>query len=326
MEMIKLANTDIEVSRLCAGCMGLGGGWERNTVIDSGHLAQARDFISANLDLGINFFDHADIYARGRAEEVFGRVLKERPSLRARIVLQSKCGVRWADDPPGAPQRFDFSAGHIIASVDASLKRLGTDYLDILLLHRPDVLCDGEEVASAFSSLKSEGKVRYFGVSNQNRSWIEYLQSFLPNPLVVNQVQMSLLHHAFVEVAVSFNQEASGYPDGWEGLIEYCRLKGVCLQAWSPLDKGRLVGAKDAGADLSANKAATLVSKMAIERNVKPEAIALAWLLRHPAKIVPVLGTTRPDRIAACARAIDVNLSYEDWYSLFEAARGKAMP
>lgn len=326
MEKIILPNTDLRVSRLCAGCMGLGGGWEKNTVLNKDHEKQARVFLEGALELGFNFFDHANIYAHGRAEEVFGRVMKENPALREKIILQSKCGIRWAGDPEGTPQRFDFSYENIVTSVEASLKRLGTDYLDILLLHRPDVLWEGEEIARAFAELKAAGKVRYFGVSNQNRAWMEYLQTFLPDPLVANQLQMSLMHHGFAEVGISFNQAAPGYPDGWEGVIEYCRLKGVGLQAWSPLDRGALTGGDASKLGEAGVKTAALVAKYAAERGVSAEAVALAWLLKHPAKIVPVLGTTRPERLKAAVAALDVELSREEWYTLFETARGKPMP
>jgi predicted oxidoreductase len=326
MEKLVLPNTELRVSRLAAGCMGLGGGWGKDTAITKEHEAQARAFVDAALDLGVNFFDHANIYAVGRAEEVFGRVMRERPGLRERLVIQSKCGIRWADDPPGTPQRFDFSYVHIVSAVDAILRRLGTDYLDILLLHRPDPLMEGEEIARAFAELKAAGKVRYFGVSNQNRGCMEYIQSFLPDPLVANQLQMSLLHHGFAEATISFNQSSPGYPDGWEGTLEYCRLKGVGLQAWSPLDRGALTGADLSKQPESVRKTAALVKEYAAVRGVPPEAIALAWLLRHPARIVPVLGTSRPDRLAACAKAMDVALSREEWYRLFETARGKPMP
>lgn len=326
MEKLLIPNTDLRVSRLCAGSMGLGGGWEAGVALTPEHERQAREFLDAALELGINFFDHANIYGRSRAETVFGRVLREHPGLREQIVIQSKCGIRWEDDPPGTPQRYDFSAEHILASVDGILERLGTDYLDILLLHRPDVLWEGEEIARAFDALKRTGKVRYFGVSNQNRFQMEYLQSFLPDPLVANQLQMSLLHHGFAEVSISFNQASPGYPDGWEGVLEYCRLKGVGLQAWSPLDRGALTGGDLSRLSESGRKAAGLVQALAQARGVPAEAVALAWLLKHPARIVPVLGTTRPERLRACARALEVNLTREEWYALFEAARGRSMP
>jgi predicted oxidoreductase len=326
MEKFTIPNTDLTVSRLCAGCMGLGGGWDRGAVLTKEHERQAREFLDAALALDINFFDHANIYAFGRAEEVFGRIMRERPGLREKIVIQSKCGIRWADDPPGTPQRFDFSSEHIITSVNAILRRLGTDYLDILLLHRPDVLWDGEEIARAFDSLKKAGKVRYFGVSNQNRFQMEYLQNFLPDPIVANQLQMSLLHHGFAEVGISFNQASPGYPDGLEGVLEYCRLKGVGLQAWSPLDQGALTGGDLSNLPESARKTAALVKDYALAYGVPVEAVALAWLLKHPARIVPVIGTSRPDRLAACAKSLGVTLSREEWYRLFETARGRQMP
>jgi predicted oxidoreductase len=326
MEKFTIPNTSLQVSRLCAGAMGLGGGWAPETELTAEHARQAREFLDAALELGINFFDHADIYARGRAEAVFGRVMRKRPGLREQIVLQSKCGIRWADEPQGAPQRFDFSAGHILASVDGILGRLGTDYLDILLLHRPDVLWEGEEVARAFDSLKQAGKVLYFGVSNQNRFQMEYLQSFLPEPLAANQLQISLLHHGFAEAGISFNQAAPNYPNGWEGVLEYCRLKGVSLQAWSPLDRGALTCGDLSQLTGGTRQAAELVQSLAQQRGVPAEAVALAWLLKHPARIVPVLGTTRPGRLSACARALEVKLTRKEWYALFAAARGQAMP
>jgi predicted oxidoreductase len=326
MEKLVIPNSDLRVSRLSAGCMGIGGSWDKGSALTKDDEKHAREFVEAALALGINFFDHANIYTRGKAEEVFGRVMRGAPGLREKIVLQSKCGIRWADDPSGTPQRFDFSYEHILSAVDASLSRLGTDYLDILLLHRPDALWEGEEIARAFAELKAAGKVRYFGVSNQNRGMMEYLQSFLPDPLVANQLQMSLLHHGFAEAGVSFNQDSPGYPDGWEGVLEYCRLKGVGIQAWSPLDKGALTGGDASKLGEAARKTAELVKRYAAERGVPAEAIALAWLLKHPAKIVPILGTTRPDRLAACAASIGVELSREEWYRLFETARGRPMP
>ena len=326
MEYLTLPHTDLRVSRLIAGCMGLGGGWGRSTVINAPIEKQARDFVDTALELGINFFDHANIYARGRAEEVFGRLFKQQPSLRDRMILQSKVGIRWADDPAGTPQRFDFSYEHIVEAVDAILRRLNTSHLDILLLHRPDPLMEGEEVARAFARLKKEGKVRYFGVSNQNRSTMEYLQHFLPDPLIANQLEMNLLHSGFAEATISFNQAAPAYPDGWEGVVEYCRLNGVTLQAWSPLARGLLSGGDLDDVGPAVVKTAALVRELAGAYGVSAEAIVLAWLLRHPAGIMPVLGTSRSDRLHACAGSVQVKLARDEWYRLFEAARGAPMP
>ncbi len=326
MEHLILAHTDLRVSRLIAGCMGLGGGWGHATVLAASHEKQARELIDAALAAGINFFDHANIYARGRAEEVFGRIIKEKPSLRGQIVLQSKVGIRWAGDPAGTPQRFDFSYEHIVEATEAILRRLNTSHLDILLLHRPDPLMEGEEVARAFARLKQDGKVRYFGVSNQNRATMEYLQGFLPDPLVANQLEMNLLHSGFAEATISFNQASPLYPDGWEGVIEYSRRQGVSLQAWSPLARGLLSGGDLTAASPAEQKTAALVHELAGAHRVSREAIVLAWLLRHPAGIQPVLGTSRADRLRACAESVGVKLSREEWYRLFETARGKSMP
>ncbi|HMD90071.1 MAG TPA: aldo/keto reductase [Anaerolineaceae bacterium] len=326
MQKITIPNTKLSVSRLCAGCMGLGGGWEKGTPITKELEKQAAEFLDRALELGINFFDNANIYAQGRAEEVFGRALDGHSDLRQQIIIQSKCGIRWCDDPPGTPQRYDFSYENILASTNASLRRLHTDYLDILLLHRPDVLWQGEEVARAFADLKQAGKVRYFGVSNQNRFQMEYLQNFLPDPLVANQLQMSLLHNGFAEVGISFNQHAPNYPDGWEGVLEYCRLKGVGLQAWSPLDRGALTATDSSQLPENVQKTAALVRQYAQARSLPAEAVALAWLLKHPAQIIPVTGTTRPERLSACAKSLEVELSREEWYSLFASARGHEMP
>jgi len=326
VEKVMLPHTDLEVSRIIAGCMKLGGGWTAGVAVGEAHAAQAEAFIAGALDAGVNYFDHADVYAWGNAEEAFGRGLARTPGLRQRIVIQTKCGIRWKDEPTGAPHRYDFSRGHIVAAVEGSLRRLKTDYLDILLLHRPDPLWEGEEIAAAFAELKAAGKVRHFGVSNMNAGQMTYLQHFLDEPLVANQLQMSLLHHGFVEAGISFNQVSEGYPQGWEGVLEYCRLNGVAPQAWSPLDKGLLGGAPLAGLSPAQRAAAELVRRMAAEKGAPAEAVALAWLLRHPAGIMPVLGTTDAGRFAACAAATSVSLSREDWYGLLEAARGRPVP
>jgi predicted oxidoreductase len=325
MKTLRIPHTDIEASVLAAGCMGLAGRFTQ-TAITAEHEREANAFLDAALELGINFFDHADIYAYGRAEEVFGRVLAQRREVRDRIFIQSKCGIRFADDPPGSPQRYDFSRAHILEAVEGSLRRLRTDRLDILLLHRPDVLWEGEEVAAAFDTLQRAGKVRHLGVSNQNRSQMEYLQSFLSAPLVANQLEMNVLHGGFAEAGISFNQRAPGYPDGWEGVVEYCRLQGVLLQAWRPLAKGKLSGGDLQGEPPEVHAAAALVRELAGRYGVSAEAIVLAWLLRHPARIQPVLGTTRPERLRACAEATRVELSREDWYGLLAAGRGAPVP
>jgi len=325
MRKIKIPHTELEVSQLCLGCMDLAGKWE-NVSITPQHEAEVRAFLDTAEELGVNFFDHANIYAHGRAEEVFGRVMRERPSLRDRIVLQSKAGIRWTDEPAGTPMRYDFSREHLLEAVEGSLRRLGTDHLDILLLHRPDVLWQPEEIARAFEALKRGGKVRYFGVSNQNRFQMAHLQRHLPDPLVVNQLEMNLLHHGFAEAHICFNQRSAMYPDGWEGVLEYCQEQGVLLQAWRPLAKGLLSGASLAGQPEPVVVTAQLVAELADRHGVSREAVVLAWLLRHPSGIQPVLGTIRPTRLKACAQALEVQLSRVEWYQLFAAARGERMP
>lgn len=323
MRRIRIPHTDLEVSLLCMGCMDLAGRWQKVS-IGPEHEAQARAFLDAADELGVDFFDHADIYAHGRAEEVFGRVLRERPSLRGRIVLQSKAGIVRPDD--GTPVRYDFSREHLLQAVEGSLRRLGTDRLDILLLHRPDVLWEPEEIAGAFETLKRGGKVRYFGVSNLNRFQLDHLQKHLPDPLVVNQLEMNLLHHGFAEAQICFNQRSPRYPDGWEGLLEYCRDRGVLIQAWRPLAQGYLSGRSLDGQPEDIARTARKVAELAAKHGVSREAVVLAWLLRHPAGIQPVLGTIRPERLRACAEAAEVHLSRVEWYELFATARGEPMP
>ncbi|KGE70792.1 aldo/keto reductase [Spirochaeta lutea] len=314
------------VSRIGFGCMGLGGDWT-DAPLSARAVDQAREVVEAALQAGFTLFDHADIYTRGKAEETFGELLKQQPGLRQSMVIQSKCGIRFADTPePGAPGRYDFSYDYIIQAVNASLRRLGTDYLDILLLHRPDPLCEPEEVARAIEQLHSQGKVLHFGVSNHNWAQIQLLESTLTRPLVVNQIEMSLAHYGFVEAGVSLNQFSPRYPQGLEGTLEYCRRRGIQLQAWSPLAQGYLTGRPldDQHAHLA--QVAELVGRYAQQHGVAEEAIALAWLLRHPGAIVPIIGTTNIARINACAQADQVRLSREEWYHLYTAARGAVMP
>ncbi|MBW5447585.1 aldo/keto reductase [Cohnella sp. CFH 77786] len=311
-----------EASRLVLGCMGFGGGWTRDP-LTAEHLKQMHEGMDAALSVGINMVDHANIYAFGKAEQVFGQMLKERPGLRDQLVIQSKCGIRWAERE-GESNRFDFSKSHILESVDGILSRLGIESLDILLLHRPDPLIEPEEVAEAFEALRSSGKVKRFGVSNMSAGQMRYLQAFLDEPIVANQLELSLTKLDWLDSQVHVNQEAgklSSFPDG---TLEYCRLNHVQIQAWSPL---RGLFNVDLGqAEPRVRATDELVGSMAEERGVSKEAIALSFLLRHPARIQPVLGTSRPERIRACAEAMQVELSREEWYKLYVTSRGRPMP
>lgn len=325
MGTMPLAKRGLATSPLVLGCMSFGGGWNRNPIREQ-DVRDAEQAIDAALAIGITMFDHADIYAYGKAEETFGRVLKNRSSLRDHIILQSKCGIRFADDH--APGRFDFSRSHILASVDGSLQRLGVDYLDILLLHRPDPLMEPEEVAEAFSSLKSSGKVRYFGVSNMSASQIRFLQRALPDQIAVNQLEMSLAHLDWLDQGVHVNQKAGTTVNFAEGLLEYCQTENIQLQAWGPLAQGCFSGRPTTDEPEHIQKTAALVQQMATNKETTLEAIVLAWLLRHPAAIQPVIGTINPQRIAACkdAQQQAQHMTREEWYSLYVSARGESMP
>jgi predicted oxidoreductase len=325
MQQQQISATEICASRIAQGCMSIGGGWDSAPLSDAQRQLALRA-IHAALEQGITFFDHADIYAIGKSEEAFSAIWSEVTGLRERIILQTKCGIRFQGAPTAAsPSRYDFSAEHILESVDGSLRRLRTDYLDILLLHRPDPLVEPEEVAAAFSKLRDSGKVRYFGVSNHTPAQMALLQQALDVPLVVNQIEFNLLHADLLEAGVLANQSN---PSRWvqgEGIIEYCRQQQITLQAWTPLAQGRLCG-DTPPTEAHLQNAWQAVARLAQQKAVSKEAILLAWILRHPACIQPVIGTTNPQRIAGACQADQVELSREEWYALFVAARGGNMP
>ncbi|EHQ61073.1 aldo/keto reductase [Paenibacillus dendritiformis C454] len=323
MNKIPIQQRGLAASRLVLGCMGLGGGWNDEPITEQ-HLAAAHAAVEAALEAGINMFDHADIYTRGKAEQVFGQVLKERPEWRERILLQSKCGIRFADN--GIPGRYDFSKEHILRSVDGSLKRLGVEYLDILLFHRPDPLMEPEEVAEAMSALKSAGKVRAFGVSNMSAGQIRLLQAYSKEPFIVNQLEMSLAKIGWVDQGVHVNQNAAKEDIFPEGTLEYCRLENIQIQAWGPLAQGVFSGRDLSDQPASIRETAELVQAMANEKGTTREAIILAWLMRHPAGIQPVIGTANPERIRACGEAANLTLTREEWYTLYVSSRGRALP
>ncbi|MCP1310730.1 aldo/keto reductase [Paenibacillus tyrfis] len=320
---IPLHKHGFSASRIVLGCMGLGGSWDREPYTAE-HVKQAHEAVEAALSAGINMFDHANIYTKGKAEQVFGQVLKERPDLRERIMIQSKCGIRFEEE--GVPGRYDFSKEHIEASVDGILSRLGIDTLDILLLHRPDPLMEPEEVAEAFRRLHEKGKVKAFGVSNMSAAQIRFLQSAIRQPLIANQLEMSLLKLDWLDAGVHLNQPQGTGVSFPEGTMEFCQMEHIQIQAWSPLARGLFTGGDLSGQPESVRATAALVSRMAEQKDVSPEAIVLAFLLRHPAGIQPVIGTVRPDRIRACGEAERVTLTREEWYTLYVTSRGRSMP
>jgi predicted oxidoreductase len=325
MHTQNLGTSDLQVTRIAYGCMPLGGSWD-STPFSEQTQKEAIRSIRAALDQGINFFDHADIYCWGKSEQVFSAIWQEIPSLRQKIILQSKAGIRFAGQPdPTDTTRYDFSYEHILATVEGSLRRLKTDYLDVLLLHRPDPLVEPEEVAQAFDELHRSGKVRWFGVSNHTAAQIELLRHFITQPIVTNQVAFNLIHTHLLDEGIIFNQGNPKLARN-EGAIEYCRLHNITLQSWGSLAWGRLTGKETSQPSERITRAAALVQAMAQQKGVSPEAVLIAWILRHPAKIQAVIGTTRPERIAAACQADGLDLTREEWNRLFTAGRGENLP
>lgn len=307
MRTQKLGTSNLEVPVVAVGCMR----------INSLDKAQAERFVQTCLDEGANFFDHADIYGGGKCEEIFADAVHMSSSVREKLILQSKCGIRHNIGT------FDFSKEHILASVDAILQRLRTDYLDVLLLHRPDTLVEPEEVAAAFDELESAGKVRHFGVSNQHPRQIELLKKSVKQPLIANQLQLSITNATMITNGLNVNMLNDEAVDRDGGILDYCRLHDITIQPWSPFQYGFFEGVF-----IDSPKYPELNAKMdeiAARHGVSKTTIAIAWLLRHPAKMQPVTGTMNLERIKDCIRAADVHLTREEWYGLLLAA-GNTLP
>jgi len=329
MQTQMLGTSGLEVTRIGYGCMLLGGAWDETPLADEVRKAAAAS-IEAALAEEINFFDHADIYTRGKSERVFGEYLKAHPRLRDRIYIQTKCGIRPAGSgDPKSPGRYDFSYEHIVRSAEGSLKRLQTDYLDVLLLHRPDVLAEPQEVARAFDDLHKAGKVRFFGVSNHTAAQIALLRKCVVQPIVANQVELNLLHMDMIDAGIHWNLRGLTHTATGDGTLEYCRLHDITLQSWSPLIRGMLSGSSirpdDPRSD-RAEAAAPIVAEMASQKGLSVEGLLIAWLLRHPAGIQPIVGTRNPQRLAAACKGLSVSLTREEWYTLYVAGRGRALP
>lgn len=325
MKVLPLQQRNISSSRLIYGCMGLGGGWNQNPFSEK-EILHAERAIDAALAIGITMFDHADIYTFGKAEKVFGEALKRRPELRDKMVIQSKCGIRF---PEGEiPNRYDFSKEYIINSVDGILARLGIEQLDILLLHRPDPLMDPEEVAETLQILEKSGKVRHFGVSNMNAAQLKLLQASCSAPLVVNQLEMNLQKLDWLESGVLVNQKEGTEFNFSDGIIEHCRLEEIQIQAWGSLANGIYSGRDLENPSESYLKTKQLVEEMAENKETTLEAIVLGWLMKHPAMIQPVIGTANEKRIINCQDAVRQSdlMTREEWYSLYVASRGQLMP
>jgi predicted oxidoreductase len=322
MKKYQIPNTDLEVSRLAFGTWHLGGSWDETPLTDD-LRERAVNLINAVVDNGINMIDLADIYTKTKSDEVIGHVLKQQPNLREKLVLQEKCGIRLRDKLDDVVV-YDFSYDHIMSTVENSLRLLNTDYVDLLLLHRPDPLIEPEEVARAFDDLQSSGKVRYFGVSNHTPMQIELLKKVVNQPLVANQVKLNLLHNQLIRDGIVANTTQADYT-GASGTLDYCRVNDMQIQAWSPVAGGQLFTA-NADSPTNVQAAAAEVQQLAEKYDVPREAIVLAWLLRHPAGILPIIGTMKPERIATSCRADEVDLTRMEWYRLFEAANGTSVP
>ena len=293
------------VSRLAYGCMRIAGDGSREA-IDRGKRA-----LHAAVDAGYTLFDHADIYAGGQSEALFGDVLNESPGLRDQVTILTKCGIRFAGDPDAdAPGRYDFSAQYLLDSVDGSLRRLGVEQIDVLLLHRPDYLADYAEVADVFDRLSAAGKVKQFGVSNFSPSQVRLLAACTPQRLVANQVEINL--HRLDALT--------------DGTLDQCVEFGMTPQAWCPV---AVVAYPAWGNTLTAGDEARIRAELdrQCERyGANATQVVLAWLLRHPAGIAPIIGSTTPERIGQATKALDIDYSREDWYRLLEARVGEAVP
>jgi len=307
MRTINVGPGALTVSEISLGCMR----------IDKLEAAAVDKLLSTALEEGVNFFDHADIYAAGKSEEVFAASVKRLGWKRDQYVLQSKCGIRPAEG------MFDFSKEHILASVDGILKRLKTDYLDVLLLHRPDALAEPAEIAEAFGRLQHEGKVRTFGVSNQNPTLIELIQKALPMKLLFNQLQLSVAFAPMIASSLHMNNKDDEglVRDG--GVLDYCRLHDITIQAWSPFQYGFFQGVFLDNPKFPALN--QVIDRIAKGYGVTNTAVAVAWISRHPARIQTILGTTTPQRVKDAAASQKFQLTRLEWYEIYRAA-GYTLP
>jgi predicted oxidoreductase len=313
MDSVSLGSSSIRASRMAYGCWRILG--HESAELNPDRESNAQRAIRAAVEAGYTLFDHADIYADSLAEKVFGDVLKDSPQLREGLIIATKCGIRRKGVPhPDSPYRYDFSAEHITRSCEGSLKRLCVETIDVYMLHRPDYLMQPEEVADAFAKLKQAGKVREFGVSNFKPHQLALLQRACPMRLIVHQVEMSLAKLDTFE----------------DGTVEQCMGEKITPLAWSPLAGGRLsevlpidINSPDHARRIGLRET---LDEIARDYGVSRTIVALAWLLKHPANIVPIIGSAKPERIREAAQAEKVHLSRDEWYRLMEAARGERLP
>ena len=306
MRTVNLGTSGLKVPCIAVGCMR----------INKLEPAEAEHFVHAAIDQGAYFFDHADIYGNGDCESVFAKAIHMNSTVREKVLLQSKCGIRRG-------VAFDFSKDHILKSVDGSLKRLNTEYLDVLLLHRPDALVEPEEVAEAFDVLQSNGKVRHFGVSNQNPMQIKLLKRYVRQPIVANQLQLSITNATMISQGQHVNMQDDFAVNRDGSVLDYCRLHDITIQPWSPFQYGMFEGVF-----LGNEKFPVLnrkIDEIAAKYSVNNTTITMAWLLRHPAGMQPVTGTMNVQRLKDCVKAAGIRLTREEWYEIYLAA-GNTLP
>ncbi len=298
-------------SEIIMGCMRI----NQKNVDEADHL------IMNAYDAGINYFDHSDIYGGGRCEEIFGEIMSRHKEIRENIYIQTKCGI--VHDKDGNNAAFDFSCEHILESVDTSLKRMKVDYIDALLLHRPDTLMEPEEVAKAFDILESSGKVRHFGVSNQNPGQIELLKTAVKQPLIINQMQLSIVECGMIAQGMNTNMvnKLSYMHD--DGVLEYSRINNITLQAWSPFQIGFFEGTFIDNPEYAVLN--ETLQNYADKFGVSKTAVAVAWILRHPASLQVIVGTTNYKHLNQILGYDKVELSRLDWYNIYLAA-GHTLP
>lgn len=317
MKTIPLGPTDLHVTRLCYGAMRIAGAWDREKV-DAAAIERGIRSLEGAVEAGYTFIDHADIYGDTTCEMIHGRALDRHPDWRDKLVVATKCGIRFEDEPPGSPHRYDFEGKYIRESINGSLQRLKLDRIDLYQLHRPDWLADPEDIAEAMIDIHKAGKVRYFGVSNFRPSLVDAVQSALPFRLVSNQVEIHLLRLACFE----------------DGTLDQCLEKRMTPMAWSPLAGGRLAAALDEKAALpkkeqdveAVQRLRPVLADVAQAYGVTPLAVVMAWLMRHPSKIIPIVGSCRPEALRDAAKADTINLDRESWYRILLAARGHKLP
>jgi len=306
MRLINLGAAGFQVPALAVGC------WR----INKADKAEAAKFIKAAVDLGANFFDHAAVYGNGDCEKIFAKAIGMNAAIREKIYIQTKCGIVRGVG-------YDSSKEHILSSVDGSLKRLKTEYLDVLLIHRPDALVEPEEVADAFGELHKSGKVRCFGVSNHNPMQIQLLRRYVKQPIVVNQLQLSITNCTMITQGIHNNMQDDSAPGRDGNVLDFCRLNDITIQPWSPFQYGFIEGVfLDNPKFPELNKK---INEVAEKYSVSNTTIAFAWLLRHPARMQPVTGTMNQKRLEDCVKAVDITLTREEWYSILKSA-GNVLP